>query len=446
MAEQTCVVCCDTKLTQRTRSRCRLCDFECCRTCLKQYLLSLNDDPQCMNCRKGMTHEMLLECLPRTWVDKEYRRHREDVLLDQQKALIPATQEAVELRRLQRASSERLLALQELKYMYRRKLRDVQLRIDAEYRTLRTELAHRPARRQFVMKCAKEGCRGFVSEQYRCAVCEGETCSRCHVFKEPGDAAEHVCDPDTVATVALLRRDSKRCPQCAVWVHRYQGCSQMFCTNCKTMFDYVTLRRIGQSEAFHNPHLTEYLASQAAGGAPGRALGDIPCGGMPHQTTLIGFLRAHAHEDQLLARRVMHLHRAIVDLEHVWLPRYRDQVQDLEELRVQFCLNDFGEDEWKKRLQREERKRAKRHEIFLVLEMMVHAGGDLFRQMLVPESRGATVGRPLAHVGAIYAEVCALVDHANAQLRKVSKGFGCIVPHVEWNDRVNVVVRATTLK
>ena len=285
----------------------------------------------------------------------------------------------------------------------------------------------------------------------------------------------------------MLRRDSKRCPSCATWIHRYEGCTQMFCTNpsCHTLFDYRTLRILGERDHVHNPHYTEFLARQraergAGGGGAAREVGDIPCGGMPHvselQRALVRRLapmpssreaqvahRAIAHHlpgffarvplgarppappvpfsagasssdpasVDALATGVLRTHRIIVHVEHETLERHRARVDEpeLESMRVQFCLGDYDEEAWRVRLQRREKDRTKRYEIFLVLEMVVHACGDLFRQMVVPDGAPGEEG-----VRATYGEIAAVMDHANAALCRISRAFSCSVPFLQRGD------------
>ena len=59
-------------------------------------------------------------------------------------------------------------------------------------------------------------------------------------------------------------------------IHKIEGCNQMYCVKCGTAFDWKTLKIV--TGVVHNPHYFEYQARN--GGIP-RAIGDIPCGGLP---------------------------------------------------------------------------------------------------------------------------------------------------------------------
>lgn len=423
-----CDICCSTKLTDSAKATCPMCEHTCCKKCVKRFLLDLFDDPQCMNCRRRFTHEHLVLMLPRCFVNAELKQHREAVLLDRQKALLPATQGEVEHERTRRVAMGRVRALQAERDALRRRLGDLERQIRTEEMQMVRATSGEP-RREFFAKCSAPGCRGFLTEQYKCTACNRRTCPRCLALKddggEDGHAPPHVCNEADVASVALIRGDSKRCPSCSAWIFRVEGCSQMFCTSCHKMFDYRTLRLIGSHEHFHNPHYAEWLASRRGGG-PHRELGDIPCGGMPHVNEMyaitlerFGIRREHAME-------IIRQHRVVLHVEMVSMLQFRTPVDDqrLRQLRVQYSLGDFDEAAWRIKLQRLEKDRNKRAEIYMILEMVVQACGDLFRQMLALETSGRTV-----HT--IHNEVCQVIDHANTALRRVAVAFSCSVPQVK---------------
>ena len=55
----------------------------------------------------------------------------------------------------------------------------------------------------------------------------------------------------------MKRAESKPCPKCGACVQKSMGCDQMFCTACKTPFDWRTLKII-QHSRIHNPHFFEW--------------------------------------------------------------------------------------------------------------------------------------------------------------------------------------------
>ena len=98
-------------------------------------------------------------------------------------------------------------------------------------------------RRQFIMACPMENCRGFLSSGWKCGVCDARICKDCHERKEDADdtnpdamKVDHVCDENIKASVALMKHDSRPCPSCASMIFKIHGCDQMWCTQCATAF------------------------------------------------------------------------------------------------------------------------------------------------------------------------------------------------------------------
>lgn len=103
--------------------------------------------------------------------------------------------------------------------------------------------------------CPISGCVGVIEDKWSCSICSTKICMKCMV---PLEKNEHICNENDLASVKLLREDTKPCPSCRVRVFRIHGCNQMWCTNCNTAFNYNTLAIINNNRV-HNPHYTEYL-------------------------------------------------------------------------------------------------------------------------------------------------------------------------------------------
>ena len=97
-------------------------------------------------------------------------------------------------------------------------------------------------------------CAGFITADNVCNLCAGTVCATCGVIA----ADEHVCNPDDVASIALLANDTKLCPKCNVVVFRASGCMQMWCTRCHVNFDWRSLRILPNNTG-HNPDRTAYM-------------------------------------------------------------------------------------------------------------------------------------------------------------------------------------------
>jgi len=118
--------------------------------------------------------------------------------------------------------------------------------------------------KRFMFPCSKPNCRGFVSARenstYACIICNTEYCDKCHEPKKEN----HECNPEDVKSVSEIMKHSKPCPKCSARIHKISGCSQMFCTNCKTVFDYTTGLEVKKGH-MHNPHYLEWRNNHRGG-------------------------------------------------------------------------------------------------------------------------------------------------------------------------------------
>ena len=103
--------------------------------------------------------------------------------------------------------------------------------------------------------CSNNNCNGLLKDnKWDCDICNKTTCSKCFdiILNE-----NHKCCPDKIKTAKLLMKDTKKCPKCNYGITKIDGCDVMFCTNCKTSFNWQTLKILTKN--LHNPHYIEYL-------------------------------------------------------------------------------------------------------------------------------------------------------------------------------------------
>ena len=90
------------------------------------------------------------------------------------------------------------------------------------------------------MPCPAPDCKGYLSSAYKCAACSKYACPHCLVVLGVDKDPEHECDPDVVATVEQIKKETKPCPNCGERIGKVDGCNQMWCTKCHTAFDWRT--------------------------------------------------------------------------------------------------------------------------------------------------------------------------------------------------------------
>jgi hypothetical protein len=354
-----------------------------------------------MGCRKGWSREVMDTILLTTWLNDTYKKHRQNILLDRERSRLPAAQILVERRKLAdnhvaiRATiAEDIRALETQTMLKRNEYYRQSRYIDAYQRgddpfASSADDKVKEERRVFVMPCPASGCRGFLSQAYKCGVCDNYACSECRELKGFDRDGPHICDPNTVATVRALKKDCRSCPECGTNIFKIEGCSQMFCTNCNTPFDWTTGKKIIHG-AIHNPHYFEYLRATNGGIMP-RNPGDIPC---------IANLPNAWQFDREIVRRfsgvpveyTSFLYQAlntITHIQHVEIPSQTNNAQDMDnnEPNVKYLQKDYTEERWKQVLQQREKRRMKRDEVRMRYEAFVGACVDIYGRIMAAGTR-----------------------------------------------------------
>jgi hypothetical protein len=302
----------------------------------------------------------------------ELRKHRENVLFEREKALMPSTQPEV----------ERILKIRKIKDKIRKEqekfvhilqngeitqIERVHVKIEELYRELARlrnigEISIDNSRK-FIRQCPLENCKGFLNEQWYCGLCDTQFCEKCSEKQHEN----HVCDPGVVETMTLLNKDSKPCPKCGIVIQKINGCSQMWCVECHTAFNWRTGEII--NGRIHNPHFIEFKKKKLLS----REHGDIPCGGTPTYREL-----REAGAPITILNYAITIH----DLERSIL-FVQTEIPDNLNSRVLYMLNYIDEKMFKTFLQRQEKFIEKNRDVLNIYELLIHTGGDLLRQYVL---------------------------------------------------------------
>ena len=89
-----CSICCEKyNLSNHKKVVCPFddCKFFSCKSCIRTYLLGTTLDPHCMNCKKIWDQDFLITNLNRTFYDKDYKKHRKDLLVEREISKLPET-------------------------------------------------------------------------------------------------------------------------------------------------------------------------------------------------------------------------------------------------------------------------------------------------------------------------------------------------------------------
>lgn len=410
-----CPICYETfNKSTRKPVTCVYCQSSACRECVVRFIMGDNiDEPHCLfdNCRKVFTFEFLTGNLTQVFINTTYKRHREQILLSREKSLLPQTQPVLEeiLRkeRVQREINELTSQWIELRNEFNEKIRN---------KYVEMQLGEKVARRKFVRNCPAPDCKGFLSEQYKCGICENYTCKECNELKKGRDDPDHVCNDEAVASRKLIEQDCKPCPNCAYMTHFISGCDQMWCVNCHSSWSWRTGQLV-VSRHIHNPHYYEWMRKQNGGVAP-RNQGDIPCGGLPHLSRVMSQL-GKLKFDNVTKSAAEEMHRKLNELmDNRW--RFRGNLQNNEDLRIMYLRNRINDDDFKVYLQQREKKANKQRDLEQIHQMVIHTVSDAFQRIVNEATEKSQVQQ-------IIREIHQLQEFANDALHKVSKRYKCSV-------------------
>ena len=230
------------------------CEYEACKECVRTYLTGITSDPHCMKCRNKWNIEFTKSALNASFMDKDYRIHRRNILVETEIAKIPEYYEGA-LRFGKISDSDKKMA------EIMEKINELRNQISELYReheNVRLEMGNTntTVARKFVMQCQTDGCRGMLSSQYKCDLCSKYTCPKCFVAIA-GEKDDHVCKQEDVDTVEELRKNTRPCPGCGMRISKTDGCDQMWCTECKTAFSWS--KGTVERGVVHNPHYYQWM-------------------------------------------------------------------------------------------------------------------------------------------------------------------------------------------
>lgn len=429
MTTISCNICIEPfNLKNHSKITCQYCNFEACKKCCEKYIL-MEIIPKCMNgeCNREWTRKFITQSFSKTFVNTKLKHHKEKNLFDKEIALLPATQIVVEkiikVEKLHIENNNNRETILELrKSIHNNNINIVHLQREIN----RIDITQQ--RSKFVRACPSEKCRGFLSSQWKCGICENWTCHECHVLKGKTRNGEHICDPNNIATAILLDSDTKQCPNCGFGIFKIEGCDQLWCTQCHTAFSW----RTGQIEhnSIHNPHYYEWLRING-NNIPinvnnnncERTLNDnIP--------RIIEYLINETENIDLVIKirtsnKIYKITRNIIHLRTVEFPRYTNntgsQQRIHQDLRIKYMLNKIDENNFKTQLQRINKKQEKNQEILNILEMTYYAVTDIIYRIQkqlndTPDHLNIT----------IFDELQNLVEYSNECFLDISKTYNSI--------------------
>jgi hypothetical protein len=374
-----------------------------------------------MRCRKLWPLEFIYSTLSKKFCAKEYKQHRENILYEKERSLLPATQLILE--RTKEADDVISSLLNEQK-----RLKELKDSIQKEYNEITTNLARTRLTKQeilngntdvqiqeatlgFIKPCPGENCKGFLNLQWTCSLCHTEVCSEC--FETKTNVDDHVCDEAHLESAREIRRSCKNCPKCGVITFRIDGCNQMFCVHCKTSWNWATGNII--TGRIHNPHYYEWLRVRDNHGRG--ELADVQCG-EPIEIDVDILMRGKTLAAGNVLREYYLTVREVRIFNH---GRYHEpNANDNLDLRIKLLKNEISETRFKILLQRREKSREKDLQIYQLLDMFAQTGTDLFYDYV---QNAISYYEFVSHMEA-------LRNYCADQFRIIRKRYSCTTPWI----------------
>ena len=465
VSKECCSVCADTYTSMlRRKCICKYCNVATCSKCIERYLLDRHEDAHCLHCRVNYNDNALHEICTKTYIRHTYFKHRQEVLINRERANLPGLQDIAIVERKKRDDDAKISAiklelqpieLERDKIMvnynreysehysknaesHDRKNLDELIGQIENYRIAiqnkREEIANirmktyddteEKEKRKFIRRCTIDNCQGFLSTAWKCGICEYYSCSKCFTPKTKKYDDPHECSKDDLDTAELIKKDCKPCPNCGEFIMKSSGCDQMWCLSCKTPWSWVT-GKVVTSGPIHNPHYYEWMRRN--GTAP-RNPADVPCGGYPGMHDLRKIPKPVRNADDFFE-----FYRICCELQDISERTYRSHIDNnTNAINIKFLLGDFDEKHWGQQLAKNERKRKRDAEVQEIFAAFRMVAVELINRVQNYNQRLSAVPtyKMEKFIADILVEVAALINMINDALCNISISYSYSVPYI----------------
>jgi hypothetical protein len=426
---------CIEKFNKSTRLevKCNYCDYSCCRTCFQKVIIGSILDPHCVNCKKKFTIDFINDTCTKVFINKTLKEHRENVLFEREKILLPATQDFAirerEISKLREELHKEMIIEKKLKeqlIVQKVKIYSSSNKIYHLRNLNNKNQGESSSSNRFFRKCPVVDCRGFLkneSGKCTCGICESTICKKCNEKV----LESHECDPDKVKTMELINKDTKPCPSCGCMIYKISGCDQMFCMECHSAFSWN--KGTIEKGVIHNPHYYEFLRKNKDNTYVPRNHGDQICGGLPMFYILLDALKYSEFVPEITVEFFSEFHRLVSHINNVEMRAIPNN--DNTDLRIKYLNNIITEDEFRVLIQQKEKKIQKKTRINEINQLLVDVGIEIIISIVNFNQINDNINNLLDEKKIIIRN---LIDYYNENIRKICKYFKCVYPGI--NDKL----------
>lgn len=455
-----CTICAE-KFNKSNRSPivCASCEFTACMTCSQTYILS-ESVPHCMNvdCGKEWTRHFMSRQFTKTFMKTKWRDHVTNQLFDHEKSMLPRAQITLEMMSRKAVETEEISQLADEISAMQRQLRIKQFDLAALSNQVKRRLEgnilegnddasdEKSERRKFTRNCPAADCRGYLSQQWKCGICEKWSCPECHEVIGQNRDSPHECKEDNIESAKEVMKSTKPCPKCATPIFRIEGCPQMWCTMCHSGFNWNTGKAYSSNAGIHNPHYFEYMRNQGTPNITAVAHGCIGWnamtdnvlrylrvkGGMVNNGNVLRnreFINGNRNNGQMsivVSRSYEFIScvvRGINHVEHIDLNKFNTQHLNNEVTRCEYLKNNLDDGEFKRRIGANIQKKQKNDEYSQLFRMFVDMTKDITRRYVSKYLETIDINSYDNILQAYDNEMRELIRYCNMQSTDISETF-----------------------
>lgn len=239
---------------------CIYCNKKCCLKCFKMYITNIETAFKCMFCNEIFEIDFLKQNLSKNYLNTIIKNLEENIIFENEKKYLIITQRELDLKKKQdeilNLINEHKLELESIP-KFRNDGLDHAIQESIIFE-LEFQIKHLSF--NYIKKCGNYKCKGMLNEDeigsyYLCSLCNLKSCKKCEAFLSEENEANHICDDNILQNLQNLKEETKPCPSCFARIYKSEGCRQMYCIQCFTVFDWDT----GAIETgkIHNPHFLQ---------------------------------------------------------------------------------------------------------------------------------------------------------------------------------------------
>ena len=439
-----CFVCCEN-FNKSTKKKIECsnngCNFDVCKVCVRQYLIT-QKEPHCMNCKHAWNQRFIIEQTNKSFFDKDYKKSRKQFLLESEISKLPTTIEAAETHKKIKEEEKEIKEIEKQMSEVKKLLDTLRHKKFIKYdniKNIKKTGEKIEEKKKFIMPCPNNDCRGFLSTQYKCEICKLYTCNNCHEIIGHSKTDEHTCNPNSVQSAELIKKDTKPCPNCGIRIFKISGCDQMWCTECEVTFSWKTGRTL-HNVHIHNPHYYNRQREINNGAIP-REPGDVFCGGLctyfQLRNNILNYLNNINKIESQLCQNISDWHRFVGHITNHELVRIREkmlELRDNKQLRILYILKEKSKEELADAVYRNDIVLKKITEIHNIYEILSVVGIELFSYLCNQNLRSLSKDKVINILTKSLGEYRELIRYSNTQLQDISATYSNLVMQIDENN------------